>query len=93
LHQSAIAQFPLEELVHGRVQNPFQQNVQITEIVGHFVFGNLAAGQFRLFAERTRTVHDGPVGHLNREVVFGALLAASVRAFQHGNDLQGVDIV
>lgn len=64
-------------------QNSFQQDVQVGEVIGNFVFGNFLGGEIGQLAERTSAIHDIPVGYLNGEVVFRTFFATAVNTFQH----------
>lgn len=65
LHQGAIAQLPLEQIVHGFVQNGFQQQIQVSKVFEHIVLGHeVGVLHLRQFAERTRAVVDAALGDL-----------------------------
>lgn len=86
LHQGPVAELPLEELVNRRVQQGFQLNVQVAEVLEHLVLACIL--QIRLLAIWAYGVRDVPIADLDGEIILRALVAAAMHALQHGYHLK-----
>lgn len=86
LHERAVAQLALEELVHCGLKQTLEQDVKVAEVLERLI--RVCRVQVGQLAERTDAVDDVALGDLQREVVQCAVAATSVLTLQHRDHLR-----